>query len=114
VPTDECIGFDDNQRRAPIEKPTKRDHHQPEHRRGSARFRLPFQEKRKLLSQEQVLRHKRRTGADQQSKEYQQVCILHRLANACEGPDRIIADHSKIKEKNLAASLKKNEGAEPN
>lgn len=65
MPTDEGIGFNDNQGPAPIEKPTQRDHDQPEHWLGLARFRLPLQEKRKLLSQEQVLRDQRRTGADQ-------------------------------------------------
>jgi hypothetical protein len=82
MPFEEGLGFDNYERASPVKKLPKTNHREPESGCRSLRSDLAFLEQRELLSEEQGLGHEGDPGANEQTEEGQQLCILQIAAGS--------------------------------
>jgi hypothetical protein len=80
MPFEEGLGFDNYECASPVKKLPKTNHREPESGGRSLRSDLAFLEQRELLSEEQDLGNEGGPGANEQTEEGQQLCILQKVA----------------------------------
>ena len=80
MPSNEGCRPNDYERASPVKKLPKTNHREPESGCRSLRSDLAFLEQRELLSEEQGLGHEGDPGANEQTEEGQQLCILQKVA----------------------------------